>query len=98
MPEILEQVKTALKPRFVFSKAGNMSKKPFSARAVKGYRLPKLIQIGNSLGVVIGHKLLSSIDWRKGDCIQYEYDDKEKVLTLRNFTAEGRENAIHKAY
>jgi hypothetical protein len=93
---VLEQVKQALKPRFTF---GKTSKKPFKPKATKTYRLPKLIIIGNSVGFVIGSRLLRSMDWRIGDKIRYEYDDSEKVLKVRNFTAEEREyNAVHEEH
>jgi len=65
----------------------------------KSYSMPKLITIGNSVGMVISKALLESIDWKKGDSIEYEYDDIEKRLVVRNLTAEQRDsNAVHKPH
>ena len=60
------------------------------------HKLPKLIQIGNSVGLVISKILLKSINWKKGDFVEYEYDGGKKRLTVRNLTAEQRDfDAIH---
>jgi len=53
--------------------------------------LPKIIEIGNSLGVVLRKFILDDIDWRKGDRVDFEYNSKEKVLKIRNYSAEQRE-------
>jgi hypothetical protein len=57
----------------------------------------KLVTVGNSTGLVIGRRLLKSVDWRKGDYIQVSFDGKGETLSVRNFTAEGRKyNALHR--
>jgi antitoxin component of MazEF toxin-antitoxin module len=60
------------------------------------YSFPKLIRIGNSVGLVISKPMLKSICWNKGDFIEYQYDDTKKVLFVRNLSAEQREyDALH---
>ena len=63
----------------------NKTKEPFNAV------YPKIIKIGNSLGVVLRKFILDDIDWRRGDRVDFEYDPKEKVLKIRNYSAEQRE-------
>jgi len=61
------------------------------------FRMPKLVEIGNSVGLVISKPMLYSVDWKKGDTIEYVYIDEEKQLVVKNYSAEQREyNAIHK--
>ncbi|MFX1363161.1 MAG: hypothetical protein ACFE7A_06880 [Promethearchaeota archaeon] len=60
--------------------------------------MPRLVAIGNSVGLVIAKALLESIGWEKGDIIEYWYDEPEKLLSIRNLSAEQREyDVIHKA-
>lgn len=62
----------------------------------KNCKMPKLIQIGNSVGLVISKIMLQSICWKKGDFVEYQYDGGKKRLTVRNFSAEQRDfDAIH---
>lgn len=59
----------------------------------------RLITIGNSVGLVISKALLRSINWKKGDAVEYEYDDAQKRLIVRNLTAEKRDsNAVHNSH
>ena len=55
-------------------------------------KFPKIIKIGNSAGFVISKILLKSINWEKGDFIDYEYNGNKKKLIVRNFSAEQREH------
>lgn len=61
--------------------------------------MPRLVTIGNSVGLIICKALLESIEWEKGDIIEYQYSDLEKILSIRNLSAEQREhNAIYKTH
>ena len=53
--------------------------------------MPKIIQIGNSLGIVLRSYILENLGWRKGDRIEFEYSDKDELLKVRNLSAEQRE-------
>jgi antitoxin component of MazEF toxin-antitoxin module len=83
------RLKMVLKPR--------KSPKQTKTLAKTHNPLPRLITIGNSVGLVISKPMLQSIGWRKGDAIEYEFDDAEKRLVVRNLSAEQRDsNAVHK--
>ena len=70
--------------------------KKVSKNKIKNCKMPKLVQIGNSVGLVISKIMLQSICWKKGDRVEYGYSGEEKVLWIRNLSAEQREfNAIH---
>ena len=73
-------------------------KKASRKKLQKKTSMPRLVVIGNSVGLVIGKALLESIGWEKGDIIEYSYNDPEKSLSIRNLSAEQREyDVIHKA-
>ena len=73
-------------------------KKASRKKLQKKTSMPRLVVIGNSVGLVIGKALLESIGWEKGDIIEYWYNDPEKLLSIRNLSAEQREyDVIHKA-
>jgi hypothetical protein len=73
-------------------------KKASRKKSQKKISMPRLVAIGNSVGLVIGKPLLESIGWEKGDIIEYWYNEPEKLLSIRNLSAEQREyDAIHKA-
>jgi len=83
-----------LRPRIKLVTVRKVSKKK---KPKKVFRMPKFVGIGNSVGLVISKILLESIDWEKGDTIEYMYVDEEKQLVVRNYSAEQREyNALHK--
>lgn len=83
------------KPRLkmLTAKKVRRNKQPHKRKFV----FPRLIGIGNSVGIVISKPLLESIGWKKGDAIEYAYHDDRKILVVRNLSAEQREyDAIHK--
>ena len=73
-------------------------KKASRKKPQKKTSMPRLVTIGNSVGLVIGKALLESIGWEKGDIIEYWYNEPKKFLSVRNLSAEQREyDVIHKA-
>lgn len=56
----------------------------------KDPRVPKLIQIGDSVGFVIGKHLLESMGWEKGDFVDVKLC--AGILHVKNPTAEERES------
>ena len=83
-------VEVLMKKRFL---RRTPSKRKRKAGKKQKYNLPKIITIGNSKGVILRTTILEDLDWKLGDRVEYEYDDKEKVLKIRNYSAEQREYA-----
>lgn len=54
------------------------------------HKMPKLITIGDSVGIVISKLMLNSIGWKKGDYISMEYNDEEDELRITNYTSNER--------
>ena len=76
-----------MRPRIRMTTVKKASKK----HKPKNYKLPKLVQIGNSVGIVISKQLLRSICWKKGDKVDYGYSEEEQVLWIRNLSAKQSE-------
>jgi len=62
------------------------------AKMPKRGKMPKLIRIGCSVGLIISKAMLRNMGWEKGDYIAIDYLAKENELVIRNFTAQMRES------
>ena len=65
------------------------------AKVIIKSRVPsvKLIQIGNSLGLVLPSPSLRSARWRKGDLLIVSYYAGKNEYVIRNLSSEIRKNS-----
>jgi hypothetical protein len=60
--------------------------KPVKIKLAKDIGMTKLIDIGNSKGLILSKLLLAMASWKKGDMLDVHYTASENCIVITNVT------------